>query len=154
MSRRTFTCPNCRALRIEIQRLQKLQQSHYASTRTEALRLYATGLPARTVGMQLGISASTIHKWTKQAGISRPRKRNTHHVQMVGAAVAAVRNGFTMKAAARNYDIGYATLRRHCIKAGVSSPWNGDRSKAKGSVPRGRNSRPPHQRRPRAKEIT
>lgn len=128
-------------LRAEVARLRAGRQSHLATVRGEALRRYRSGEPARVVALSLGVAYSTVDKWTRVAGINRPRRRNEHHAAMLRRAVAAVADGWTIRAAARNYDLGYATLARHCRAQGVVSRWTTDRGQAKGSTARGRHSR-------------
>jgi transposase len=132
-------CANCAVLLEEIKRLKHHRMWHLMPARNRAIELYKEGKSTQTIGKELGIHHSTIFKWVSKAGIARPRRRNERYAQALGMAIAAVRDqGMTIKAAATNFDLGYATIRRHCLARGIESRYQKDRKNAKGFVAGGR----------------
>lgn len=69
------------SLRAQAIRERGAERPLTGAARTDALALYGRGFPAETVAARLGLSTSTVLRWVRQAGISRPRGQRINEIK-------------------------------------------------------------------------
>lgn len=92
--------------------------------RRKAIDLYATGASAREVMRVTGINDTTVLRWVREEGQTRPRRRFLQEKEdafsnAVALALNAVIDGCPVQYAIQLYDVSRSALQRRMLERGV-----------------------------------